>query len=241
MMLDPEDVDDLEPILQVRYRFEDGTLLDPGVQQFWTEHSDRATVPTWAKFMGVSKEDRDYLGRWKPSESDEYVRNARATTMRIQESISKSIRDHPNKDVVGDHGTLQLLAEWMRSKEVSEPVIKLQMQRLRWFKGQVVDEQLNEADFDSGKEEEVEEVGKGQFVVSLERGKRPQTLHCVGKCWRKPGLHFRDYIVLDKEEVLNPDIRYMPAFDKVCRDCYPTGEVDKEENEEEADTSSSSE
>ena len=46
-------------------------LLCRGAQCYWQGHSDRATLPTLAAAVGISKERRDRLGRWKPSESDE--------------------------------------------------------------------------------------------------------------------------------------------------------------------------
>ncbi|CAE8736660.1 unnamed protein product [Polarella glacialis] len=46
-------------------------LLLPGVQQFWSEHGDRATVTSWA----------DRISRWRPEASEEYVRNSRSLAL----------------------------------------------------------------------------------------------------------------------------------------------------------------
>ncbi len=50
---------------------------------FWTEHSERATLPTWAAAAGCEKEARDALGRWGAKDSEVYVRNARALTLAV--------------------------------------------------------------------------------------------------------------------------------------------------------------
>ena len=40
---------------------------------FWTEHSERATLPTALAMLGVENKKRDLVGRWKPEASDIYV------------------------------------------------------------------------------------------------------------------------------------------------------------------------
>jgi hypothetical protein len=44
----------------------------------WTGHSERCTLPSIFAAMGVPKSERDPLGRWSPSGSDDYVRTYRA-------------------------------------------------------------------------------------------------------------------------------------------------------------------
>ena len=39
-------------------------LISPEMASFWTGHSARHTLPSWAAAAGIGKEDRDYLGRW---------------------------------------------------------------------------------------------------------------------------------------------------------------------------------
>ena len=63
------------------------------------------------------------------------------------------------------------------------------------------------------------DLAEGTFVVSTtSRGKR-RSLHRIGRCWRKPGLHYRFFHVLDEAETLeaiNKD-----RYDRICLDCYP--------------------
>jgi hypothetical protein len=44
----------------------------------WSGHSERCTMPSILAAMGVPKSERDPLGRWSPSGSDDYVRTYRA-------------------------------------------------------------------------------------------------------------------------------------------------------------------
>jgi hypothetical protein len=72
-------------------------------------------------------------------------------------------------------------------------------------------------------------VAKGAWVVSLDRGKTPQTLHRVGECFRTPGVHFKNYMILSEDEVLGDEPALQPPYDRVCRDCFPRGMLATEE------------
>ena len=52
-------------------------LLDPIVADAWTNHSKRAILTSALAAIGVDKVRRDFLGRWSPSGSDDYVRTSR--------------------------------------------------------------------------------------------------------------------------------------------------------------------
>jgi hypothetical protein len=214
----------------------DTKILRAGVQQFWTEHSDRATLPTWAKACGFQKEDRDRLGRWRPSESEEYIRTSKQTVTKIQKEVASTIKGAVGMDRLDEHETLEKLGEWLKEKGCTEDEVKEQLSVLNLWGdlGNIL------VPADVVEEEPVEMVGKGQLVVSLERGTRPQTLHCVGRCWRQPGIHFARYIILDREEILKPDPRVMVPYDRVCRDCYRDGKIVLSEGEEESSSDSSS-
>lgn len=49
-------------------------LMHQQPSTFWTEHSERATLPTGLALLGTQKEEGDMLGRWKPSGADTYMR-----------------------------------------------------------------------------------------------------------------------------------------------------------------------
>ena len=54
----------------------------------WSGHSERCTLPSLFAAMGIAKQDRDPLGRWSPSGSDDYVRTYRA----LVQSLAKRLR-----------------------------------------------------------------------------------------------------------------------------------------------------
>jgi len=68
-------------------------LISPEMGSFWTGHSARHTLPSWAAAAGVGKEDRDYLGRWSYAKhgSQDYVLTSRQVVHRIQRAVCKFI------------------------------------------------------------------------------------------------------------------------------------------------------
>lgn len=67
-------------------------LLPLELIDFWTEHSPRACMPSWAGLLGVEKSVRDLLGRWSPTGSEDYTRTYRLMVKKMQTDIIKAIR-----------------------------------------------------------------------------------------------------------------------------------------------------
>jgi len=57
----------------------------------WSGHSERATLPSLLAAMGVPKSERDPLGRWSPTGSDDYVRTYRAIVRELTARIRRAI------------------------------------------------------------------------------------------------------------------------------------------------------
>ena len=70
-------------------------LLPDGQALPWTEHSERKWLNTLAAEAGYPKETRDYLGRWIPAQSDDYLQTARPIVFRVQEAIAGKLRATP--------------------------------------------------------------------------------------------------------------------------------------------------
>ena len=68
-------------------------LIAPEMASFWTGHSARHTLPSWAAAAGISKESRDYLGRWSYAKhgSQDYVLTSRQVVHRVQREVCKFI------------------------------------------------------------------------------------------------------------------------------------------------------
>ena len=67
-------------------------FLIPGeLQVFWSGHSARHWLPSWA--TALSKSDRDFLGRWQAGarQSTEYVVKAREVVFRVQKLVNGAL------------------------------------------------------------------------------------------------------------------------------------------------------
>ena len=70
-------------------------LVPSGLELAWTGHSERATLPSALAALGVPKGERDPLGRWPPSGSDDYVRSYKALVKKVGKVFVKAVRS-PN-------------------------------------------------------------------------------------------------------------------------------------------------
>ncbi|CAE8583543.1 unnamed protein product [Polarella glacialis] len=79
----------------LQYESTGGTwLLLPlaGASLFWTEHSERATINTWARACEVPEDVRKMMRRWQPSCEEGYLRNLRHLIESAQLKIASAIR-----------------------------------------------------------------------------------------------------------------------------------------------------
>ena len=54
------------------------------VRGYWTEHSERAVLPTGLSLKPIPLADRDMLGMWKPEGSDTYMKAYGGRVARLQ-------------------------------------------------------------------------------------------------------------------------------------------------------------
>ena len=73
----------------------DEFLLHPALVGYWTEHSPRGFLAGKAAELGIPSDQRDYLGRWLPKQSDAYVRSAKAAVFAVQKSTMALFRETP--------------------------------------------------------------------------------------------------------------------------------------------------
>ena len=58
------------------------------------------------------------------------------------------------------------------------------------------------------------EVSVGTFVLSLVGRTKRRTLHCVGSCYRKPGIHYKEFLIVG-------DVRpTLEAGERLCTSCF---------------------
>ncbi|CAE7272830.1 unnamed protein product [Symbiodinium sp. CCMP2592] len=65
------------------------SLLPQELLPYWSGHSARHWLPSWAATLGVSKPDRVFLGRWQAGahESNEYIVTSREVVHRVQMQV----------------------------------------------------------------------------------------------------------------------------------------------------------
>ena len=184
------------------------------------------------------------MGRWKPGESDEYVRNQILMTDKIQKAVAPSLK---TKKVIcsSDELTLEHLERFCIKKGMPAADVQDMLGAIR--KASAFFDPVASDGFDvvlstpaaetpdpesdgpcddgfgparvSASEDSVEEqacLSHGAWVVSEAR----KTLHKIGSCWRRPGLHYRRFTLLDPEEVTDPKAKSL-LYSRLCMDCFP--------------------
>lgn len=224
-----------------------------GSQTFWSGHSARCTVPTWAAALQYTKEERNYLGRWCPSESDEYVRNAEAISCRIQGAVATRMRSKFTTDVFHESPLLRELAQYCIARGYEEEEVELMTTSLlqKGFElpgigvsggeGDDVSCENPESfpeDFDPTLDVDLLETQAdfplGQLIVSIDKAGTAMTLHRLGACWRIPGVHYRTYMAVEE------DGNEEGCCNNLCKECWPHKLVSKLAIDMTSESSSSS-
>ena len=101
--------------------YEGERIFPEGFERFWSEHSERSTLPSCLAAMGVSKTDRDLIGRWLPEGSDQYVRTYNAAVARLQRKFVKVVRSGKAYATFDEGSILEEMKEWMVTQWEVEP------------------------------------------------------------------------------------------------------------------------
>jgi hypothetical protein len=230
-------------------------LLLPGIAGYWTEHSERRWLNARAAELDFDKAKRDYIGRWLPQQSDNYLMTARAVVLKVQRDVCAAIISDPGR--LDETECFLSLKKFMEVRGYPDAMISGQLSRLHlppdFLDGEhapsaasaptlivdfpvpagckLIDEELY-----SGPE--AEKIGEGfpvpRYIISYTRRRKCTKLHKVmGGCYRKPGREIRDYDYVNELE----GGENVP----LCKDCWPTPvEVDDDKNNEDSDSGNSS-
>lgn len=124
---------------ELKTDFEDAEVhvLEPGVGTVWTEHSERATLRSWAAAAGVTEEVRRQLGRWAPTVDQAYERTVRANILSAQLMIALFAKKNlGRRDVLDESLVFGAVAERMEKLGFPEGAISIQVEKLRSFGGE---------------------------------------------------------------------------------------------------------
>ena len=92
-------------------------VLPAGAECFWTEHSERSTLPSWAGTQEFPENWLDLLGRWGARRSAGYVRTHRLRVMIIQNKIVEGIRNASDPStMLGEEQIGAKLKEFLMNK-----------------------------------------------------------------------------------------------------------------------------
>ena len=234
-------------------------LLENALVVAWTGHSERASLPSALAALGVHRESRQMIGRWRPEAGDEYIRTYRATVRNVITIFLKSIysgasfTELDEEDAVQDVAKLAIEkgsdaeavkagADWLIciAEDFSVLVGKEGIRRvMAGDKAQdaIVKEMqgiVSAAVSGSDDGEGVQAAGEDtEYLVCKVRGKGG-CLHLASGCWRARRRIFKDYVVF-KGYV--PPEQYGP----VCLDCFSEAMGEDEEAAVDSTSTTSSE
>ena len=240
----------LRKILPSYYDF--NAIFPEELASFWTEHSERATMPTALAMLGVETSKRDLVGRWKPEASDTYIRSYNGLVAQLQGLYGKAMRKPDRFRLLDEIDVAESADAWLRNRkteivdaERAELVSQL-MASMDSFaihdevevplgeqcdteQTEVLEEPLDDGATDDRKTSRT----KGFIVVTT--GKNCKRLHkASGGCWMARERIFKQSVEFEER----------PAdteFTHVCRVCWPKEKQDEESSgETSSDTGSSS-
>ena len=226
-------------------------VIEDEVGGFWSEHSERVTMASWAGALGIKQEVIKRWGRWRPSIDEEYVKTTKLLVVKAQAEVATRMKAELGKDLVGDEEVLQDLEKRLQERKVPPEIIKKQMKRMRYpqrirqeamlgvadgVRSRVPDEEVTSpADSVGEKVDLVEweldlpdptlEVGIGTYVLSVVGRAKRRTLHQVGGCYRIPGVDYKDFVVVGE---VRPELK---PGERLCGTCFGRKDKDFTEGE----------
>jgi len=208
-------------------------LLRPDVVDYFKEHGDRNVINSLAACLEVEKSQRDFLGRWRPQQSDDYLRTHKAVVRRIQLQVVEAIRSDDAR--IDESENFAELKDYLKEKGWQEAQVAAQLKRLQTTTGlgpaappvapdssgsmdmeiQAVTGEDSECLEEEGHPEEQTEDRACCYIISYSNKRRFRRLHLNGGCWRRPERDLLDFAYC--ETVRAGD------FDAACKDCWPKG------------------
>ena len=105
-------------------------ILMPEALAYWTEHSDRNWLNSLLAAIGVSPQERNYVGRWQVGASvDEYMRAAKRVIFGLQERLISHFLQ--SEDLALRSAGLEELESYLLLREVSKVAASGQIEKLR--------------------------------------------------------------------------------------------------------------
>ena len=226
---------------------------------FWSEHSERVTMSSWAAALGVKQEIIKRWGRWRPSVDEEYVKTTKVLVAQAQRNVAEVLKETGMiRDLLGEDEVMEALKKRLKERSVPDDRVKNQIKRLRFqweayrmeqegcmsARGrriqesptEIVPEVVDLEDLELSSDETRISYGMGTYILSVVGRSKRRTLHVIGGCYRVPGVDYRDFVVVG-------DVRpQLAEGERLCAVCFNPREKAAVESgaEEEAMSSGSS-
>lgn len=228
------------------------SLLPDDLISFWTEHSERATLPTGLAMLGVLKTDRDLVGRWKPDASDSYVRSYNGLVAKLQQKFAVALRKADRSKILDEIDVVESASSWMKARKAEIPLTenekmieKFRISLEEFHPGEddlvedvVIDDDTRLADLLKSK------TGKGnEQKISLEREQGFVVVHNSGRCKRLHKIEGGCWMARTRRFKSSEEFETMPlesAYTHVCKVCWPTKPDNDDDSSDESSSDSSS-
>jgi hypothetical protein len=194
----------------------------------WSGHSERSTLPSILAAMGVPKAERDPLGRWSPSGSDDYVRTYRALMINLAKRFrlmvlgGEILRATDDQDAIeevkryasrfGDQDPAEL-------REVSHRLLTTAKVfcSLLGMDSEVSPSPVPPVTVDPLEDKAAEEPASKYVIVFSKKGAMLR-LHKTDGCWGAQNLAFASHPVPPRWQILTPSLKPIaPDENGLCR------------------------
>ena len=230
-----------------RWKSSDTQLIPSELIGAFTEHGPRSFLPSILAFLETLKEQRDMLGRWSPTGSDDYVRSFRLIVKKLQQTAVEAIRSGDSRLIEGD--ILDRVLRFGEDRDIKEApeLIKLLRANLCIFEKEierafgglpsevnlvplpVLNSAIDEANeelltFQRGMASNakartrVDRSNTAKWLIVYSKGRRHARLHKIGSNCPWAGVQVKDC----SEHVVIQEHLY----DSRCKICFPTVESD---------------
>ena len=223
--------------------------LNRRAAKFWTEHSSRPTLPSWARALGVPKDVTNRLGYWSvgAEASELYIRTYKLLVAKVQSTVATFIREALQAqstegafpDLFGEKAFAEELRKFLGTEldassgqpwAAGSTTTKLRYQlKYSWAETEAKEPALpdseegrQKASISSSEEKSVEAhapvPNTTAWVVTRLKSKKPGCLHVIGRCYRVPGVHYKDWVEVAENASSG-------SFERACRQCFPLGHL----------------